>query len=177
MDKPGLASSPMTKTSPKKRIAIYAGSFDPPTDGHLNIIERGLALCDELIVAVSVNTFKTSTLSVLERVALLKEILQDKSQITVTHFENKLLADYAKEHGVHIILRGLRCVADYEYELQMALANKKMAPQLETVFMMTESRYSHLSSSLLKEIIQLGGSGHGMIHPVVERELRRKLKV
>ena len=159
---------------PKK--AICAGSFDPPTDGHLNIIARGLKVFDGVIVAVAINTRKNTIFSAEERVAMLREIFKDAPNVEVDSFEG-LLVDYARQKGVHTILRGLRTIGDYEYESQMALANKTLDPEIEILYMMTEGKYAHLSSSIIKEIVSFGGSGCGMIHPVVEAQLKKKLRI
>lgn len=164
------------KRSHECRAAIYPGSFDPPTDGHINIIKRALKFFDKIIVAVAINTSKQTTFTAAERVRLLKEILGEDPQLEIDTLQHKLLVDYAHSKGARVILRGLRTFEDYEYEFQMALANKQMAPDIETVFMMTESQYSHLSSSLIKEIVWLGGSGRGMVPPLVEKKLKEKLK-
>lgn len=159
----------------KKSIALCPGSFDPPTDGHINIIERALKLFDKVVVAVAMNTSKHSTFSPEERVEMLKALFKGRRNIEIDTFAG-LLVNYARKKRVTTILRGLRTVQDYEYELQMSLANKKMAPDLETIFMMTESEYSHISSSIIKEVIYFGGSGKNMIHPLVEKRLKEKLK-
>lgn len=156
------------------RIAIYPGSFDPPTNGHLNIIERGLRIFDRIIVAIAVNSSKTPLLTPKERAAMLREIFAQEPRLEVDAFEG-LLVDYAKRRAVATILRGIRTMSDYEYEFQMALANKAMSPQLETVFIMTEGHYAHLSSSIIKDVIRFGGNTGAMIHPVVETRLRKKL--
>lgn len=158
-----------------KNAAIAAGSFDPPTDGHLNIIERGLTVFNRIIVAIAVNTSKKSIFTPEERLSMLREIFRDKPNIEVDAFEG-LLVDYARKKGVHTILRGLRTMGDYEYESQMALANKTLDPDVEILYMMTEGKYAHLSSSIIKEIITFGGSGCGMIHPVVAEKLKEKLR-
>lgn len=158
-----------------KKRAVCPGSFDPPTDGHMNIIERGLKIFDELVVAVAENTSKSSLFTPQERVEMLEEIFKNEPKVRVDRFEG-LLVEYARAQKTHVILRGIRTISDYEYEFQMALANKRMAPEVETVFMMTEGRYSHISSTIIKEIIRYGGSGDGMIHPIVERRLHEKLK-
>lgn len=159
----------------KKNIAICPGSFDPPTLGHLNIIERALKSFDRVIVAVAINTSKKGIFTPEERVNMLKILFKNRKNVEIDSFEG-LLVDYVRKKKSHIILRGLRTVQDYEYELQMSLANKKMAPDLETIFMMTEAAYSHISSSIIKEVIYFGGSGEGMIHPLVEKKLKEKLK-
>jgi pantetheine-phosphate adenylyltransferase len=157
-----------------KSAAIAAGSFDPPTDGHLNIIDRGLTVFDRIIVAIAVNTSKKSIFTPEERLSMLREIFKDKPNVEVDAFEG-LLVDYARKKGVHTILRGLRTMGDYEYESQMALANKTLDPDIEILYMMTEGKYAHLSSSIIKEIITFGGTGCGMIHPVVAKKLKEKL--
>ena len=163
-------------SSKTKRIAIYPGSFDPPTDGHLNIIERGAKLFDEVVVAIAVNSSKKPLLSIQERLATLKTLLKKYKNVRLDSFENKLLVQYARSKKASAILRGLRTVQDYEYEFQMALANKQLAPEIETVFMMTDSGLSHLSSSLVKEILSLGGSGKNLVPPLVENLVHQKLK-
>lgn len=155
-------------------MAICAGSFDPPTDGHINIVERGLKIFDKIIVAVAINTTKQLIFTPQERVEMLKEIFREWDKVEIDAFEG-LLVDYAKKRGVHTILRGLRTMEDYEYESQMALANKTLDPEVEILYMMTEGKYAHLSSSIIKEIITFGGSGCGMIHPIVEKRLKEKL--
>lgn len=156
------------------KIAICPGSFDPPTNGHLNIIERGLRIFDRLIVAVAVNSTKAPIFSGPERVALLREVFQGQRNIEIDHFEG-LLVEYAKRRSVTTIVRGIRNMSDYEYEFQMALANKAMHAEIETLFMMTEGRYSHLSSTIIKDVIRFDGNATEMIHPVVEKALRKKL--
>ena len=157
----------MTKT------AICAGSFDPPTDGHINIIERGLKIFDKLIVAVAVNTSKNSIFTSEERVAMLSEIFKNHKNVEIDSFAG-LLVGYAKKRSIYTILRGLRSAGDYEYESQLVLANKTLDPEIEIIYMMTEGKYAHLRSSVIKEIISFGGSGCGMIHPTVETKLKEK---
>jgi len=156
------------------KIAICPGSFDPITNGHLNIIDRGLRIFDRLIVAIAINTSKKPIFSPEERLEMLREIFKDSKQIEVDSFHG-LLVEYAKKRGVKTILRGIRNMSDYEYESQLVLANKTLEPSLEFIYMMTEGQYAHLSSSIIKEVITFGGSGHGMIHPIVEKKLREKL--
>ncbi len=158
-----------------KQTAICAGSFDPPTLGHLSIIERGSKLFDSLLVAVATNTSKQSLLPVKERVTLLKTLLKKYKNVKVISFDG-LLVQFAKKNKIHFLLRGLRNMSDYEYESQMALVNKSLYPSLETIFMMTEGKYSHLSSTFIREILTFGGSCKGMIHPQVEKVLKAKLK-
>lgn len=159
-----------------QKIVICPGSFDPPTDGHINIVERALNIFDRVILAVAVNTSKDPIFTPEERVEMLKEIFRDHENVEVDQFEG-LLADYAKKRGVSTFLRGIRNMSDYEYEYQMALANKTLSPELEILFMMTEGKYSHISSSIIKEVLTFGGDGKGLIHPVVEARLKKKLRI
>lgn len=159
-----------------KKIAICPGSFDPPTDGHINIIERGLKIFDKIIVAVAHNKSKKALFSPEERMEMLKELLKDKKgRVEIDAFEG-LLVNYCHQKKVTTILRGIRTVSDYEYELQMSLANRILHPDIDTIFMMTEGRFSHISSSIIKEVISFGGKGKGMIHPFVEKKLKQKIK-
>ncbi len=155
--------------------AIYPGSFDPPTFGHMNIVERGLKIFKKVIVAVAINTSKKTLLSPQERVDLFKKLFKGRTNVEVD-FLNGLLADYVRGKRAKVVLRGLRTVADYEYELQMSFANKNIFPEMETLFMMTESHFSHVSSTIIKEIAHFGGSIKGMVHPMVEKKIREKLK-
>ena len=159
----------------KNHIALCPGSFDPPTDGHINIIERGLNVFDKIVVAVAKNTSKKGLFTPDERAEMLSELLKKHKNVSVVTFEG-LLVEYCRKNGIATVLRGIRTVSDYEYELQMSLANRIMYPDIETVFMMTEGRYSHISSSIIKEVIHFGGSGKGMIHPLVEKRIRKKMK-
>lgn len=166
----------MVKVTPVMcKVAICPGSFDPITNGHLNIIERGLKIFDKLIVAVAINTTKKPIFTPQERLEMLKEIYKDSKHIEVDSFQG-LLVEYAKKRGIKTILRGVRNMSDYEYESQLVLANKTMDPEIEFIYMMTEGQYAHLSSSIIKEVITFGGSGHGMIHPIVEKKLKEKLR-
>lgn len=157
------------------RKALCPGSFDPPTDGHINIIERGLRIFDHITVAVAFNRSKKTLFEPSERVSMLKELLKQHKNVEIDSFEG-LLVDYCQQKKIHTILRGIRTVSDYEYELQMSLANRILNPDIETIFMMTEGRFSHISSSIIKEVISFGGSGTGMIHPYVEKKLITKLR-
>jgi pantetheine-phosphate adenylyltransferase len=157
-----------------KRVAIYPGSFDPPTIGHLNVVLRGVKIFDRVIVAVAESTSKKYLFSVPERVEIWKKLLEKVPGASVESFSG-LLVDYVQRKGAHIILRGLRNVTDFEYEIQMAITNRELKPDLETVFIMTEGTYSHLAASLIKEIVMLGGSVKGMVPALVEKELRKKL--
>lgn len=157
------------------KIAICAGSFDPPTLGHINIIERGLKIFDKIIVAIGINFDKQTTLTVAERTNLLQGLLKNNKNIEITSFDG-LLTEFAKKQNCSTLLRGIRNMSDYEYESQMALVNKALHPDIETVFMMTEGQYSHLSSTFIREILASGGSCKGMIHPLVEKVLKKKLE-
>lgn len=154
---------------------VYPGTFDPITLGHVNIIERGLKIFDVVIVAVAKRYEKNPLFTVEERVELIKEAFKGNENVVVKSFDG-LLIDFVKAEGVKVILRGLRTVADFEYELQMALANKKMHPDIETIFMMTEGNLSYFSSSLIKEIASLGGCIKGMVPSNVEKAVMEKCK-
>jgi len=158
----------------KTSIAIYPGSFDPVTNGHLDLIERGEKMFDLLIVAVLRNAEKQPLFSVEERVEMLREVTKQWTAVEVDVFDG-LLVDYARKRGAGVILRGIRAVSDYEYELQMALMNRKLEPRLETVFMLPGLSYSYLSSKLVREIGQLGASLNGLVPPIVEERLRAKV--
>ncbi|HEY1925240.1 MAG: pantetheine-phosphate adenylyltransferase [Candidatus Acidiferrum sp.] len=158
----------------KTSIAIYPGSFDPVTNGHLDLIERGEKMFDLVIVAVLRNTEKQPLFTVPERVEMLREVTNRWSGVEVDVFDG-LLVDYARKRGAGVILRGIRAVSDYEYELQMALMNRKLEPRLETVFMLPGQAYSFLSSKLVREIAQLGGPLQGLVPTVVEERMRAKI--
>jgi pantetheine-phosphate adenylyltransferase len=158
----------------KTSIAIYPGSFDPVTNGHLDLIERGEKMFDLLIVAVLQNVEKKPLFSVNERVEMLREVTGQWTDVEVDVFDG-LLVDYARKKGAGVILRGIRAVSDYEYELQMALMNRKLEPRLETVFMLPGVSYSYLSSKLVREIAQLGAPLKGLVPPIVEERLRAKV--
>lgn len=153
--------------------AIYPGSFDPLTNGHLDLIERGSKIFEELIVAILRNPEKDPLFTVVERHEMLEEMVRPFANVRVDIFEG-LLVDYAMKMNAKAVLRGIRAISDYEYELQMALMNRKLQPQLETVFMMPAEAYSYLSSRLVKEIFRLGGSVRGLVPGLVEQKLREK---
>jgi pantetheine-phosphate adenylyltransferase len=157
-----------------KNIAIYPGSFDPPTNGHLDLIERGSKIFDELVVAILRNPEKDPLFSVSERVGMLETLTSHYTNVRVDMFDG-LTVDYAVRVGASSVLRGIRALSDYEYELQMALMNRKLRPELETVFMMPAEKYSYLSSRLVREVAQLGGSVKGLVPELVEQNLRGKL--
>jgi pantetheine-phosphate adenylyltransferase len=160
----------------QKTIAIYPGSFDPITNGHLDIIQRGAKLFDEVIVAILVNPEKAALFSLEERVAMIHAILNDEfSNVKVDTFEG-LLVEYAMRQNAQVIVRGIRAVSDYEYELQMALMNRRLEPRIETVFMMPAEAYSYLSSRLVREVFRFGGSVEGLVPPLVRQKLAEKLK-
>ncbi len=158
----------------KTSVAIYPGSFDPVTNGHLDLIERGEKMFDRLIVAVLKNTEKEPMFSVPERVEMLREVTRQWDAVEIDVFEG-LLVDYARKRGAAVILRGIRAVSDYEYELQMALMNRKLEPRLETVFMMPGETYSYLSAKVVREIAHFGGPLAGLVPPTVEQRLRAKV--
>jgi pantetheine-phosphate adenylyltransferase len=160
--------------APKTVIAIYPGSFDPITNGHLDLIERGSRLADKLVVAILRNESKNPLFSVEERMAMLTEAVRPFGNVEVGTFDG-LLVDYATEQGASLILRGIRAVSDYEYELQMALMNRRLQPRIETVFLMAGEAYSFLSSRLVKEVIGLGGNISGLVPPLVEERLRDRI--
>jgi pantetheine-phosphate adenylyltransferase len=157
-----------------KGIAIYPGSFDPPTNGHLDLIERGSSIFDELVVAILRNSEKTPLFSVAERREMLQTLTAPLNNVRLDTFDG-LMVEYAKNMGATCILRGIRAVSDYEYELQMALMNRKLEPTLETVFMMPALKYSYVSSRLVREVAQAGGPVLELVPDVVERKLREKL--
>jgi pantetheine-phosphate adenylyltransferase len=158
----------------KRVIAIYPGSFDPLTNGHLDLIERGSKIFDELIVAILRNPEKAPLFTLEERRTMLKEMTARFANVRVDTFDG-LLVDYAVQQKASAVLRGIRAISDYEYELQMAMMNRKLEPRLETVFMMPAETYSYLSSRLVREIAKLGGSVEGLVPQTVEERLRRKI--
>jgi pantetheine-phosphate adenylyltransferase len=160
----------------KNVIAIYPGTFDPLTNGHLDLIHRGSKIFDQLIVAILKNSEKTPLFTLAERTDMLKKGVADLPNVQVDTFEG-LLVDYARRQNASAVLRGIRAVSDYEYELQMALMNRKLDPHIETIFMMPAEAYSYLSSRLVREIARLGGSVHGLVPPFVEERLRQKIKL
>lgn len=157
----------------KRTIVIYPGSFDPPTKGHLDLIARGSKIFDELIVAILRNTDKAPLFSISERRDMIEELVREFKNVRVDMFDG-LMVDYAERMGATAVLRGIRAVSDYEYELQIALMNRKLKPELETVFMMPAEKYSYVSSRLVREIAQLGGPVTALVPPLVEQRLRAR---
>jgi pantetheine-phosphate adenylyltransferase len=155
-------------------VAIYPGSFDPITNGHLDLIERGSLIFNQLIVAVLTNLEKNPLFSVAERVEMLREATRSIPNVSVDTFSG-LLVDYARQKHARALLRGIRAFTDYEYELQMALMNRKLEPELETVFLMPALAYTYVSSRLVREVFQLGGSVNGLVPPQVEERLHQKV--
>lgn len=156
------------------KTAIYPGSFDPVTNGHLDVIERAAQIFDQVVVAVSVNSAKNPLLSMDERVDLIRQVLKPFPNVRVDSFTG-LTVEYASNIDAHVIIRGLRAISDFDNEFQMAVINKKMQPKVETLFMMAKSDYSFLSSSLVKEIAKYGGCIKGFVPEIVELKLREKL--
>jgi pantetheine-phosphate adenylyltransferase len=156
-----------------RSAAVYAGSFDPITNGHVAIIRSGLVAFDKIIVAVLTNTAKKPLFPVEERMELIRDAVGGDDRVEVDRFDHGLLVDYAKTKGVRVILRGLRAVGDFEHELQMANMNRHLAAGIETVFIMAND-YFYVSSTLIKEAAALGGDLHGIVPELVEKQLRRK---
>jgi pantetheine-phosphate adenylyltransferase len=159
---------------PNSRIAIYAGSFDPITRGHEDLMHRSLEFVDTLIVAVAINSTKTPLFSIEERVKLIEDSVGQDTHIQVRSFGG-LLVDFAREVGASLLIRGLRAVSDFEYEYQMALMNRHLAPKLETVFMVPSLDTTYISASLVREVARFGGDVHDLVHPTVADALRAKL--
>ena len=155
----------------ERRVAIYPGSFDPITNGHLDLIERAANQFDELIVAALRHDSKKPTFALADRMAMISEAVESLDNVSVDSFEG-LLVGFAQAKGARLILRGIRAVSDYEYELQMALMNRHLAPEIETVFMLPSETYSYLSSSLVKEVCRHGGDISEFVPPNVARRLR-----
>jgi pantetheine-phosphate adenylyltransferase len=156
-------------------VAIYPGSFDPVTNGHLDLIARGARIFDRLIVAVLQNLDKAPLFSARERAEMLREVTQQWSNVEVDLFEG-LLVDYVRRRNAQVILRGIRAISDYEYEFQMALMNRRLEPTVETMFMMPAEQYSYVSSRLVREVAQLGGPIDGLVPPLVVERLKSKVQ-
>jgi pantetheine-phosphate adenylyltransferase len=162
-----------TAPIPSPRVAVFPGSFDPLTSGHVDIIERGCMIFDRVIVAVLVNADKTPLFTADERVTIIREVFRDRTNVEVDTFDG-LLVEYARRKRAHALIRGLRAVSDFEYEFQMALMNRRLNHDLETVFLMPAEQYTYTSSRLIKEVFRLGGEVGGLVPPVVEERLRQK---
>ena len=160
-------------SSQPPRIAIYPGSFDPLTSGHVDIIERGSRIFDQIIVAILGNVEKKPLFTEHERIAMIRDVFKGRDNVQVESFSG-LLVDYAQQKQASVLVRGLRAVSDFEYEFQMALMNRHLAPGLETVFMMPAEQYTYISSRLIKEVFTLGGEITGLVPPIVEERLRAK---
>jgi len=156
------------------KIAVYPGSFDPITNGHLDIIERAICIFDELIVAVAINPHKSTLFSVQERISMIKEVTQALTKVKVKKFSG-LLIDFMKQNNAHVIIRGMRAISDFEYESQLALMNKKLAPEIETIFMVTDYKYAYLNSGIVKEIASFKGCVSQLVPEIVEKKLKEKL--
>ncbi len=159
---------------PPSVIALYPGSFDPITNGHLDLIQRGSRLFDKLIVSILRNDSKEPLFSVEERTEMLCEVVHVYPNVEVDSFDG-LLVDHAAAQSATVLLRGIRAISDYEYELQMALMNRRLSPGIETIFMMANEAYSFISSRLVKEVFGLGGNISGLVPPTVESRLQRRL--
>jgi pantetheine-phosphate adenylyltransferase len=157
------------------KIALYPGSFDPPTKGHEDLVRRSLALADQVIVAIAVNGAKQPLFTVEERLAMLRDTVGGDSRVSIQSFDG-LLAEFAKRVGASIIVRGLRAVSDFEYEFQMALMNRRLHPSLETVFLVPAVDLTYLSSSLVREVARFGGDVGGLVHPAVAAALGSRFR-
>lgn len=158
-----------------KKNAIYPGSFDPLTLGHINLVERALNIFDTITISVAINTKKPNLFSLEERVSMIDRVFKENDRVNVDSFEG-LLVDYVANRKNAIVMRGIRTNTDFEYELGIAQANRHLSPSFETVFMMTDPQYAFLSSSMIKEIVSLGGSTNGMLPAFIELALKQRLK-
>jgi pantetheine-phosphate adenylyltransferase len=154
-------------------LAVYPGSFDPLTNGHVDIISRGARLFDRIIVAILVNAEKSPLFTMDERVEITRSVFKTHSNVEVDTFDG-LLVDYVERREAQVIVRGLRAVSDFEFEFQMALMNRRLRPKIETVFMMPAEQYTYISSRLIKEVFSLGGRVEGLVPDLVEQRLRGK---
>ena len=157
-------------------LAVYPGSFDPLTNGHVDIISRGARLFERIIVAILVNAEKSPLFTMDERIEITRSVFKTHQNVEVDTFDG-LLVDYVERRNAQVIVRGLRAVSDFEFEFQMALMNQRLKPKIETVFMMPAEQYTYISSRLIKEVFALGGRVHGLVPDMVEERLRRKLTV
>jgi pantetheine-phosphate adenylyltransferase len=156
-------------------LAVYPGSFDPLTNGHVDIIERGARIFDEIVVAILVNAEKAPLFGMDERLEIARAVFKKLPNVKVDTFDG-LLVDYVERRGAQVIVRGLRAVSDFEFEFQMALMNRRLNGRIETVFMMPAEQYSYISSRLIKEVFSLGGRVHGLVPDMVEERLRQKVQ-
>ncbi len=156
-----------------KKIAVYPGSFDPITNGHLDIVHRALEFADDLVIAILINPEKKALFSVQERMRLIQSVVPRNPRIQIDQFDG-LLVEYARKKGARMILRGLRAVTDFDYEFQMALMNRRLEPQIETIFLVPAEQYTYVSSRLVKEIASLGGAIQGLVPPQVEKKVMQK---
>ena len=154
-------------------LAVYPGTFDPLTNGHVDIISRGARLFDRIVVAILINAEKAPLFSMAERVEIAREVFKDQRNVEVDTFDG-LLVDYVEHRHAQVVVRGLRAVSDFEFEFQMALMNHRLNPTIDTVFMMPAEQYTYISSRLIKEVFALGGRVHGLVPEVVEERLRGK---
>jgi pantetheine-phosphate adenylyltransferase len=154
-------------------LAVYPGSFDPLTNGHVDIISRGARLFDRIIVSILVNAEKAPLFTTAERVDIARTVFKDQPNVEIDTFDG-LLVDYVERRRAQVIVRGLRAVSDFEFEFQMALMNQRLNPRIETVFMMPAEKYTYISSRLIKEVFALGGRVHGLVPDTVEERLREK---
>ncbi|HEY3381543.1 MAG TPA: pantetheine-phosphate adenylyltransferase [Vicinamibacterales bacterium] len=160
-----------TEMSGTARLAIYPGSFDPLTNGHVDIILRGVRIFDRIIIGILHNSEKNPLFTVQERMEMAREVFKDEPKVTVDSFGG-LLVDFARDRGAHVIVRGLRAISDFEYEFQMALMNRRLVPDLETVFMMPAESYTYISSRLIREVFALGGPITGLVPEAIEARMR-----
>jgi pantetheine-phosphate adenylyltransferase len=154
--------------------ALYPGTFDPPTNGHIDLIQRGAKLFDHLIVSILNNPGKDPIFTVEERAEMLRESISEMSNVSVATFDG-LMIDFARQQGAKAVLRGIRAISDYEYEFQMALMNRRLAPEIETVFLQPAGRYSFVSSRMLKEVVSFGGDVSGLLPPNVLKRLQSRI--
>jgi pantetheine-phosphate adenylyltransferase len=164
----------MANRESRENVALFPASFDPITNGHLDVVERALGIFDRLVIAVAFNTQKEGTFSKDERLAMLQSVFGDEPRVDVTDFTN-LTVDFAMEIGAKVIIRGLRAMSDFEYEFEMALMNKHLYSEIETIFMMSSQQYLYVSSSRLKELVRLGRSVDAFVPAVVAKALDEKL--
>jgi pantetheine-phosphate adenylyltransferase len=164
----------MTTQRPQRSVALFPASFDPLTNGHLDIVERSLKVFDELVVAVAVNVAKSSTFTLPERIEILNQVIGRESRVRVTSFEG-LTVDFARRIGANCVIRGVRAMSDFEYEFEMALMNKHLYPEIETVFLMSSQQYLYVSSSRLKELVRFGRDVSEFVPPLVAKQLRERL--